>query len=74
MTMEALVHLPRDEQRQRIGEVLYSQIREVHPNMAGKLTGMILELELEDLLEVVHKKDKRDKMVKEAMDVLQMHY
>uniref|UniRef100_A0A6B2LUU2 PABC domain-containing protein n=1 Tax=Arcella intermedia TaxID=1963864 RepID=A0A6B2LUU2_9EUKA len=69
-TKEALLKVPPVERRQMIGEVLYPMVQQINPELAGKITGMILEVDLELLLEVVYNKERRDQMVAEALQVL----
>jgi polyadenylate-binding protein len=47
------------EQKQLLGEKLYAMIKNWHPEWAGKLTGMLLEIENRELLAMImdHRED-----------------
>merc|ERR1719316_165625 len=45
-----LANAPPAVQKQMIGEKLYPQIAKMHPEMAGKVTGMMLEMDNSELL------------------------
>lgn len=61
-----------DEVRQRmIGERLFPLIKEVQPQLAGKITGMLLEMEVSEVLLLVTSKAALLEKIDEAMAVLQ---
>jgi hypothetical protein len=63
-----------DRQRNLIGERLYPQIAgEVGNEVAGKVTGMLLDLEVPDLLHLLESRDVLKQKVGEAMRVLEEH-
>uniref|UniRef100_A0A670KDF3 PABC domain-containing protein n=1 Tax=Podarcis muralis TaxID=64176 RepID=A0A670KDF3_PODMU len=47
-----LAAAPAQEQKQRLGERLYPLIHSSHPSMAGKISGMLLEIDNSELLPV----------------------
>lgn len=53
-----------------LGEAIYPKIAATHPDLAGKLTGMILELPVSELLHVLEDNEALDGKVAEALQVL----
>lgn len=69
-----LARVPQNEQKQLIGEQLYPQVKELcNEDDAGKVTGMILELENEELLHLIENPDMIRVKVSEARAVLESH-
>ncbi|KIP09534.1 hypothetical protein PHLGIDRAFT_86613 [Phlebiopsis gigantea 11061_1 CR5-6] len=66
----ALVNLSPMEQKQMIGEAIYMQIISQHPDLAGKITGMLLEMDNVELLSLIGSKESLDGKVNEALTVL----
>jgi len=61
-----------EESKQMIGEQLYAHITRDQPNLAGKITGMLLDsLSLRDLLGLLQNKPLLDSKVQEALAVLE---
>jgi polyadenylate-binding protein len=52
LDMSQFTAAPQQQQKQMIGEALYPKIQESQPELAGKITGMLLEMENKDLLEL----------------------
>ena len=50
LTAAALAAVPQPQQKQMIGERLYPLIQTRQPELAGKITGMLLEMDNSDLL------------------------
>ena len=48
--VRSLSQAPPDAQKQMIGEAIYPKIAAQQPELAGKITGMLLEMESEELL------------------------
>lgn len=71
LTAAALANASPEEQKQMLGEAIYPKIAASHPDLAGKLTGMILELPVPELLHVIEEEDALNAKVAEAMQVLQ---
>ncbi|GJE87159.1 polyadenylate-binding protein [Phanerochaete sordida] len=67
----SLANLSPMEQKQMIGEVIYMQIVNQHPELAGKITGMLLEMENAELIPLVSTQESLDAKVNEALNVLQ---
>lgn len=61
------------EQKQMLGERLYPLIHSMHPEWAGKITGMLLEIDNAELLHMLDSRDSLKAKVDEAVVVLQAH-
>lgn len=59
------------EQKQMLGEVLYMRIAPAAGELAGKITGMLLEMDNSELLHLLDAPDALNAKVAEAMIVLQ---
>ncbi|XP_053966264.1 polyadenylate-binding protein [Anastrepha ludens] len=68
-----LANAKPQEQKQILGERLYPMIERMHPLMAGKITGMLLEIENSELLHMLEDQDALKAKVEEAVAVLQVH-
>ncbi|KAM5246732.1 polyadenylate-binding protein 1-like [Ctenodactylus gundi] len=73
LTTSMLAAAPLHEQKQMIGERLYPLIREVHSEMASKITGMLLEMDNSELLLMLESPESLYAKVEEAVAVLQAH-
>jgi polyadenylate-binding protein len=56
-----------------IGERLYPQVAAIYPSEAAKITGMLLEMDVADLLHLLESPEALTEKVNEAMDVLRAH-
>lgn len=61
---------PFESQKQQIGEQIFPLIHAKHPELAGKITGMLLEMEQAELLQLCNSPALLDERIKEALDVL----
>jgi len=59
------------EQKQMLGEVIYMRIVPSQPELAGKITGMLLEMDNAELLHLLENPDAMGSKVSEALAVLQ---
>ena len=57
--------------KQLQGNLLYALIAPVQPELAGKITGMLLELSVEEIAQLLADSAARQKLVDEALEVLQ---
>ncbi|XP_030319201.1 polyadenylate-binding protein 1-like [Calypte anna] len=73
LTASMLAAAPPHEQKQMIGERLYPLIHAMHPSLAGKITGMLLEIDNSELLLLLESPDSLRSKMEEAVAVLQAH-
>ena len=70
LTAAALAKASPEEQKQMLGEAIYPKVAAGQPELAGKLTGMILELPVTELLHLLEESEALDAKVNEALEVL----
>jgi len=58
------------EQKQMLGEVIYMNIVQTQPELAGKITGMLLEMDNAELIHLLDSPDAMTAKVNEALAVL----
>uniref|UniRef100_A0A3B5BAB7 Polyadenylate-binding protein n=1 Tax=Stegastes partitus TaxID=144197 RepID=A0A3B5BAB7_9TELE len=73
LTASMLAAAPLMDQKQLLGERLYPLIHGLHPNLAGKITGMLLEIDNTELLHMLESPESLNLKVDEAIAVLQAH-
>ncbi|PAA46230.1 hypothetical protein BOX15_Mlig009946g3 [Macrostomum lignano] len=73
LTTAMLAAAPPQEQKQMLGERLYPLIHEMHSQLAGKITGMLLEIDNAELLHMLESHDALKSKVDEAVAVLHAH-
>uniref|UniRef100_A0A4W6E915 Polyadenylate-binding protein n=1 Tax=Lates calcarifer TaxID=8187 RepID=A0A4W6E915_LATCA len=73
LTASMLAAAPLMDQKQLLGERLYPLIHALHPNLAGKITGMLLEIDNSELLHMLESPESLHSKVDEAIAVLQAH-
>jgi polyadenylate-binding protein len=61
------------EQKQMLGERLFPLIEAMYPQMAGKITGMLLEIDNSELLHMLEHSESLKSKVEEAVAVLHVH-
>ncbi|CAH1109265.1 unnamed protein product [Psylliodes chrysocephalus] len=69
----ALAGAAPQEQKQIIGEKLFRVVEKMYPDIAGKITGMLLEIDNSELIHMIENKDSLRAKVEEAIAVLQAH-
>lgn len=73
LTTGMLASAQPQEQKQMLGERLYPLIHSMHPEWAGKITGMLLEIDNAELLHMLDSRESLKAKVDEAVVVLQAH-
>ncbi|KAM4631177.1 polyadenylate-binding protein 1A-like isoform 2-T2 [Polymixia lowei] len=73
LTASMLAAAPPQEQKQMLGERLFPLIQSMHPSLAGKITGMLLEIDNSELLHMLESPESLRSKVDEAVAVLQAH-
>jgi len=56
-----------------LGERLFPLIQNMQPDLAGKITGMLLEIDNTELLHMLESRESLKAKVEEAIAVLQAH-
>lgn len=73
LTSSMLAAAPPQEQKQMLGERLFPLIQRMFPELAGKITGMLLEIDNSELLHMLEHHESLKGKVEEAVAVLQAH-
>mmetsp|Transcript_150764 Transcript_150764/g.366141 ORF Transcript_150764/g.366141 Transcript_150764/m.366141 type:complete len:641 (+) Transcript_150764:141-2063(+) len=71
LNASALAAAPPPVQKQMIGEKLYPAIAKLQPELAGKITGMMLEMDNSELLILLESEQQLKSKVDEALRVLE---
>lgn len=58
------------EAKQVLGEALYVRIQDSQPELAGKITGMLLEMDNSELLQLLDDQNAMTSKINEALAVL----
>jgi polyadenylate-binding protein len=70
LTAQQLAQAPPGMQKQMLGEKLYPAVSRLQPDLAGKITGMMLEMDNSELLMMLESETQLKQKVDEAMRVL----
>ena len=73
MTASSLANATPQEQKQMIGERLFPMVQEFEHHLAGKITGMLLEIDNTELLHMLESRESLHTKVEEAVQVLKAH-
>lgn len=73
LTATMLASADIGEQKQMLGERLFPLIQSMYSDLAGKITGMLLEIDNSDLLHMLEHHESLKAKVEEAVAVLQAH-
>merc|ERR1712178_199035 len=69
----SMLAAPPQEQKQMLGERLFPLIQNMYPELAGKITGMLLEIDNSELVHMLEHSESLKGKVDEAVAVLQAH-
>merc|ERR1712032_505756 len=70
LSAAALAAAPPGVQKQMLGEKLFPQVAKYQPELAGKITGMMLEMDNSELLILLESEQQLKNKIDEAMRVL----
>jgi len=73
LTASALAAATNAEQKQMLGERLFPLIQQTHAEQAGKITGMLLEMDNSELLHLLEDVNALNAKTREAVKVLEDH-
>lgn len=62
-----------EDQKQILGARLFPYVEKIYPDLAGKITGMLLEIETAELLHMIEDQESLRAKIEEAISVLQAH-
>merc|ERR1719416_289998 len=73
LTASALASASPEMQKNMIGERLFPLIHQSQPELAGKITGMLLEMDNSELLHLLESPEALQAKITEALEVLDAH-
>jgi polyadenylate-binding protein len=73
LTAAILAASSQEQQKQLLGEALFPQVAAFQPDLAGKITGMLLEMDNSELLLLLESPEAMTSKVEEAVEVLKQH-
>jgi len=73
LSLKALANAPEEMRKQMIGERLFPLVQGQQPSLAGKITGMLLEMDNSELLHLIESPAALNEKITEALSVLQQH-
>lgn len=68
-----LANASPEQQKQILGERLFPQVQALQPDLAGKITGMLLEMDNSEVLLLLDNQEALVSKVDEAIEVLKQH-
>jgi len=71
LTIKQLAAAPEEQKKQMIGERLFPKIKQRQPNLAGKITGMLLEMDNGELIHLLESREALNEKIQEALHVLE---
>ena len=73
LTLSGLANATPAQQRNMLGERLYPLIHASQPQLAGRITGMLLEMDNGELLNLLESPEALRAKIAEALEVLKAH-
>eukprot|EP00668_Euglena_longa_P007357 GGOE01008810.1.p1 GENE.GGOE01008810.1~~GGOE01008810.1.p1 ORF type:complete len:648 (+),score=109.12 GGOE01008810.1:88-1944(+) len=73
LSAAALADMAPDQQKNALGERLFARISTSQPEYAAKITGMLLEMDVTECLNLLESPEVLDSKISEALAVLQAH-
>lgn len=73
LTAAALANAPEEQRKNIIGERLFPLVQLIQPTLAGKITGMLLEMDHPEVLLLLESPDALNDKITEALNVLEKH-
>ena len=73
LTTAMLAAAPAEQQKQMLGERLFPLVQQLQPELAGKITGMLLEMDNSELLVLLESSEALVLKIDEAISVLRQH-
>jgi len=70
LTASMLASATPEMQKQMLGERLFPLIQQSQPELAAKITGMLLEMEVAEILTLLDSQSELQAKIQEAIDVL----
>jgi len=68
-----LANADPEQQKQILGERLFPLVQSLQPELAGKITGMLLEMDNSEVLLLLDNQEALENKVDEAIEVLKQH-
>lgn len=68
-----LAGMAPEQQKNALGERLFARISETQPEYAAKITGMLLEMDVTETLNLLESPDVLTEKINEALTVLKAH-
>jgi polyadenylate-binding protein len=73
LTAERLADMTQEDQKRSLGDRIFMQVQPQQPDLAGKITGMLLDLDNSELLHLLEHPQFLEQKVQEAISVLEQH-
>lgn len=68
-----LANASPEQAKQMLGEQLFPKVEALNPKLAGKITGMLLEMDNSEVVMLLEEPGELSSKVNEALEVLKQH-